>query len=166
MSIVLKWLCVGAAVMGPTVAMARCGTGETIMSCTAKKGAKAINVCLNDGEVSYAYGAPGKAPELTLAEHIATVNHTPWNGIGAMMWETAAFENNGYSYSVWMGVDRMSQEHPIEASVEVLKGNKTVATVSCDAGSVTAGFWALSDAKKALNLCWDLDQSVWVGCSN
>lgn len=149
----------------PGLAAAACPTGaEPVLSCTARGGAMALDVCLADQEVSYAYGAAGGAPDLRLHRNIADVSARPWNGIGRSLWEEVTFENAGYAYLVFMSVDRMDPAAQPEGGVIVQQGGNDLARVDCDAGSVTAGFWAVSDAKARAGLCWSPERFAWARC--
>ena len=149
-------------------AMAACpiGTG-TVLSCTARGGTKVLDVCLDSGAgvISYAYGAPGRAPELFLERAIAGIEHRPWPGIGRSIWESTVFYNQGYAYEVFISVDRMAENQPAIGGVLLQKGGKEVAQVDCDAGSADIGLWAVSDAKEALGLCWDQGAQIWNTCT-
>jgi len=151
---------------GSVMAACRAGT-DTVLSCTARGGAKALDVCLDTGagEISYAYGAPGRTPELYLSRSIAAIDHRPWPGIGRSIWESTVFYNNGYAYEVFTSIDRMAENQPPIGGVLLYKGRQQVARVDCDAGSAEIGLWAVSDAKDALGLCWDQGAQIWNNCT-
>lgn len=136
--------------------------GGTVLSCTAGGGAKSLDVCISGSDITYRYGPRGGAAELTLRAHVAQVEHQPWPGIGRAIWENTTFRNGSYAYEVHAGFDKIDQTD--SGGVTVFRGGAEIASVSCDPGSVTTGFWAVSDAKKAHGLCWDLNSHGWGGC--
>lgn len=163
MSIVIKsvfaWVCMAGA------ALADCPGGTTtVLSCTLGGGAKTLSLCIDGETIRYDFGKTGQAPELRLSEPVAKVAHQPWPGVGRAIWEATTFSNAGYAYEVWMSVDRLIEDAPQEAGVTVTKGDKTLAELRCDAGSVDAGFWAVDDAKEAQGICWNMHSFAWEGC--
>ncbi len=139
-------------------------TQNTVLSCTAKSGSRVLDVCIEGAQISYAYGRRGAPAELRLAEPVATIAHQPWNGIGRSIWEATTFMNAGFAYEVFISVDRMAEGQPITAGVAVMQGARDVARVDCDPGSAEIGLWAVSDAKQALGICWDLSRFAWAPC--
>lgn len=148
--------------------MAACPIGtETVLSCLARGGTKALDVCIDQtaGVVGYSYGPPDGAPELSLSQTIAQVDHRPWPGIGRSIWEATVFYNAGYAYEVYISVDRMARDQPVSGGVALYRGDRTIAQIECDAGTAEIGLWAVSDAKEALGLCWDQGAQSWNACT-
>lgn len=144
---------------------AACAPGEvTVLSCTAKSGARVLDVCIGGDQISYAYGRPGQPPELRLTEPVASVAHQPWNGVGRSIWEATTFFNPGHAYEVFISVDRMAEGQPTASGVSVQRGGAEVARVDCDPGTDRMTLWAVSDAKQALGLCWDMGLFAWGPC--
>ena len=160
---VLTFVCM---VSGQILAACPVGT-QTVLTCTAKGGAKTLAVCIDPGraEISYAYGNPGRQPELFMSRSIDEIDHRPWPGIGRSIWESTVFYNQGYAYEVFISVDRMAEDQPPIGGVVLRKDNHQVAQVDCDAGTAEIGLWAVSDAKEALGLCWDQDRQNWNKCT-
>ena len=146
---------------------AACGAGETtVLSCTARQTTRLLEVCIAGDLIRYSYGKPGRAPDLSLSEPVATVLHEPWAGVGRSIWEETTFLNEGHAYEVFISTDRMDETHPTDGGVSVTKGGAEVARIDCDPGSATIGLWAVSDAKAARGVCWDPGNHRWGGCSN
>ena len=146
--------------------MASAGTAtasETVLGCTAKGGAKEIAVVIDGDTISYSFGPAGGAPDLQLSEPVATVLHQPWSGVGRAIWEATTFTNAGYAYEVWMSVERQEDAVP-SGGVAVLQGEAEVARIDCDPGSARVTLWAVSDAKEAQGICWDLQTFSWGSC--
>lgn len=128
-----------------------------------------VSVCYDDSTAVYTYGAPGQTPELTLRENIATLDYTPWPGVGRAIWETVTFRNGDYRYSVTGGLDRISSESP-DAAVETTSfGGVTVSqdeVVIADLTCATKGLafeWAdtLFAAKTAAGATYDPATYSW-----
>lgn len=166
------------AASGAPAAAAQCSSSEaTFMSCTFNNGAKAVDVCLHEHNVTYAFGPTGKTPELALSVPIMDADYTPWPGISTV-WEEMAFHVDDISYVVSAGVTR---SYPEDENAEIqadIWGNigvyrdydragsaQTLATLECDKGSVEFQWGtAFSDAKQALGQCWSPENHAWQAC--
>ena len=136
--------------------------GDEAFSCQI--GAKRVEVCYWKGMLSYRFGREGK-PELVLNEPLETVAFTPWPGIGSSLWETVAFQNEGYTYEVWTSVERDPEAtEPRSGGVRVLQGDQTVAELACDRGTATP-MDTLYDLKDGIGQCWDMKARTWGLCS-
>lgn len=134
-------------------------TGDALLTCAI--GAKQLAVCADMGSLIYEFGPKGN-PELTLKSDMATGPVTPWPGAGGSIWESAVFHNDATSYEIWISVDRNDDAHLMEAGVDVMKGEVTIASLTCDPASLTSnGVFALSDAMGAAGYCWNLDLQAW-----
>jgi hypothetical protein len=164
---------IAALVLAAPMAAAACPDGSTtFLSCTMSGGAKALDVCYADGVATYAFGPAGKTPDLALAEPIATLDYVPWPGIGSAIWETVTFRNAGYAYEVAGSIRRGPDETTADdtdmlvtqkGQISVMQGDRPVATLLCDPGSVSFDWTeALSDGKRAAG--YELDQATreWV----
>lgn len=155
--------CLAYLTAGP--AGAACLPDETtVLSCTARNGAKTIDMCMAGGYVRYAFGPRGGAPELTLSVPVRDIEHHPWNGIGRSIWESTTFRNAGHAYEVYISVDRVAENNPTSGGVTVLNSGTPIAQVDCDPGTATITIWAISDAREALGLCWDTSDFRWTAC--
>jgi len=117
----------------------QCGDfGTTAFACMIEKNSKIVSVCVNNNKIMrYRYGAAYSAPELEL--YASTVDNFDGfynHGVGRYLWHAATFSNAGYNYVVSFSVDRLDENHPIEGSIQVLKGDKSVATLKCGEQSI------------------------------
>ena len=145
------------AVSSPALAC----TGDLILSCTAKGGTRALEICLEGDAFTYAYGPVGRAPELTLREPLTNGTLYPWQGFGRAISETIGFWNGPFRYDVSYSVDRLDENHPSEGSVAVMRDRTEIAYITCDPGSAELGLFAAQDGMAALGLCWSKDAEGW-----
>ncbi|MFO1203890.1 MAG: hypothetical protein U1E58_14765 [Tabrizicola sp.] len=136
---------------------------EEVFSCPIGK--KVVEVCSFRGELTYSFGREG-SPEIILYEPLETVAYTPWPGIGRAIWDSVAFENEGVTYEVWSSFDKMDENAVLEGGVNVLKGDKTLASLTCDKGSVERGLDFITDLKAGIGQCWSYDSQSWTGDCN
>lgn len=103
---------------------------ETVFSCLTGK-SKLIEVCDAGKTLSYSFGFPNSRPEIvvTVPRHKASTYQ--WKGIGRYISYAVNIPNGNTVYSVFWGVDKMSDEHGIEAGVNVEINKKWVASVQC-----------------------------------
>ena len=135
---------------------------DTVFSCPIGK--KTLEICHAKGLLTYSFGRGGK-PELIISERLETVAYTPWPGIGRAIWDSVAFENEGVTYEVWTSFDRMDETAVMEGGVNVMQGDKTLATLTCNKGSVGRGLEGLSDLKAGIGQCWDYESRSWSLCN-
>ncbi|GHC48188.1 hypothetical protein [Neogemmobacter tilapiae] len=135
----------------PEAALADCAEG-TFLSCTIK--GKALDVCVAGDRVTYAFG-PAGVPELELSEPLSALTHSPWSGVGRSIWEGLGFRNEGYTYEAYLSFDRLNQAAGMEGGVTVLKGEKIVTQLACDAGTVEGHFDTLTEAMAGQGYCWN-----------
>lgn len=96
---------------------------SVIFSCnTTNK--KNIRLTLQGNNLKYEFGTPGKSPDIAVSVPRSKTNYEPWNGIGSWMTSSVTIPNGDYSYQVFYGTNRMSDDHPVEAGVNVLRGVK------------------------------------------
>ena len=144
-----------------TPASAAC-QGDEAFSCTIGK--KTLEVCSWKGALIYSYGREGK-PELTIAEPLETVAYTPWPGIGRAIWDSVAFQNEGVTYEVWTSFDKMDENAILEGGVNVMQSDTTLASLTCDKGSVAHSLDPISDLKAGIGQCWAPTAQVWATCN-
>lgn len=150
-----------------SVAQADCASpDQTFMSCTLEKSGKSLSVCVENANAVYRFGPKG-APELTLSEPLASVDYRPWNGVGSSIWEEVRFHNKGVTYAVYGSIHRIAADEGDgpnhSGGVEVLKGEKSLARLTCVQTSVQFPWVdAISDAKRAVGLTWDQTAGAWV----
>ncbi|MDV4168160.1 hypothetical protein [Rhodovulum sp. FJ3] len=118
-----------------------CPTASTeVFSCTFKGGAKAVSVCLADGngdtQAIYGFYKTAGGVEKEITRPMAEMTATPWNGIGNFISESVTFEaGGGYAYEVWWGAER-SNDSEVEGGILVLENGAQIAALNCDGGSV------------------------------
>lgn len=121
-----------------------CPTNTTeVFSCTFKGGAKAVSVCLADGngdaQAIYGFYKTVGGVEKEITRPVADMTATPWNGIGNFISESVTFEGGGgYAYEVWWGAER-SNDSQVEGGILVLEKGAQIAALNCDGGSVDSG---------------------------
>ncbi|WP_395543183.1 hypothetical protein [Neotabrizicola sp. sgz301269] len=162
LSLGLATLCL---VLAPLSAQADCPTAEaTVFSCQIGK--KTLTLCHWKGALTYSYGVAGK-PDLTIAEPLESVAYTPWPGIGSSIWETVAFQNQGYIYEVWTSIERdPDSTQPLQGGVNVLKGEALQAQLTCDTGTASNPLDGIYALKESIGQCWDFDSRSWQGSCN
>ena len=111
-------------------AYAQCTGGKTIFSCTTTKG-KQIEVCDMGKTINYSFGKKQAKPEIVVQAPRETASTYQWSGVGRTMSYAVDIPNGKTSYSIFWGVDRMTEAHSIEAGVNVLNNGNLVATVNC-----------------------------------
>lgn len=163
----MRFLLLLPVLASPAFAACPAGT-ETAFACSFSSGRKAVDVCYGPETVSYAFGRPGRAPELTLSVPLAEVDYQPWPGIGRAIWETVTFRSGDVSYTVFGNIDRPVEagtEPEVTGGIEVRRGETVLATLSCDPGTVDFAYGGgLHDAKTALGQCWDPGAQRWSVC--
>jgi hypothetical protein len=136
--------------------------GDTAFFCQIGK--KTLEVCHSTGTLTYSFGRAGKQ-ELTIAEPLETAAYTPWPGIGRAIWEAVAFQNQGTTYEVWTSIDKMEKDAVLEGGVNVMQGDSTLASLTCNPGSVSQSLDAISDLKAGIGQCWNPEARAWGGCN-
>ncbi|NIY79982.1 hypothetical protein HCZ23_10950 [Celeribacter sp. HF31] len=121
--------------------------GTEVFSCTFNGGAKAVELCdaiWEDGDmVSYGFFKSNGEVEKEILQEKVTLSYTPWNGMGTYMSDSVTLSaDGGYAYEVWAGGEQ-SAEAALEGGINVLQNDDVIATLSCDAGSVTSDLGAL-----------------------
>jgi len=111
---------------------AKCEKGmKTIFSCKVKKSKKLLEVCDANKKITYSFGKANKKPELSIAIPRSEASTYQWEGIGRDISYSVYIPNGKVVYNVFWRADRMSDEHEIEAGVEVNKNDKVLATIYC-----------------------------------
>ena len=137
--------------------------GDTVFSCPIGK--KTLDICHSNDLLTYQFGAKGK-PELIISEPLETVAYTPWLGIGRAIWDSVAFENEGVTYEVWSSFDKMDESAVLEGGINVMEGDKTLATLTCNKGSVGMALDTISELKAGIGQCWDFETRAWTTACN
>lgn len=126
-----QWMMVVMMGLLAAGAQAKCpGASKTVFACQTTKG-KQVEVCDAGKTIGYSFGKPGATPELALNVPRSQASTSQWQGVGRYMSYAVDIPNGKTVYSVFWGVDRLSEEHDIEAGVNVLINGKQAATVMC-----------------------------------
>ncbi|WP_333817355.1 hypothetical protein [Tabrizicola sp.] len=149
------------ALIAASPAHAAC-QGDEAFSC--RIGKKTLEICYWKGALIYSFGPIGK-PELTIAEPLETARYTPWPGFSRSIWDSVAFLNDSTTYEVWSSFDRLDENAVLEGGVNVIQGDKTLATLTCDKGSVARSLDAISDLKAGIGQCWIHETQAWDSCN-
>lgn len=116
----------------PLSAHAACQSEQqTVFSCTTTKG-KVIQVCDQQQHLEYSFGKPSQKPEIVVQVERSAASTTQWPGVGRYMSYSVEIPNGKTVYSVYWGVDRLSEEAAISAGVNVEVNGKHAATVQCN----------------------------------
>lgn len=114
------------------LALAACPSGsETLFFCNTKKANKRIEVCDAGKTISYSFGKKGQKPELAISVPRSAASTYQWQGIGRYISYAVNIPNGAYNYNVFWGVDRLTEEHAVEAGVNVEKKGELLTTVYC-----------------------------------
>lgn len=117
--------------ISPITVQAACQSEQqTLFSCMTAKG-KRIQLCDQQQTLEYSFGKPSLKPEIVVQAPRSVASTSQWPGVGRWMSYTVEIPNGKTVYSVFWGVDRLSEEQGIEAGVNVEVEGKHVATVKC-----------------------------------
>ena len=155
-----------AVICLPMGAAAACygDAGTPLFHCTIEGGKTEIRVCLQDSAAYYAYGPPGRAPDIVFSRHVQDIHMTPWPGISRTYWEELAFANGAFEYRIHHSFDR-NGELPQDGTLTVARNGLQIAELPCAAGTIsTADFSPLFDAKEESGQCWNFDTRSWGRC--
>lgn len=109
---------------------APCGDEQVLFHCYTTTH-KEVRVCDRGTTLEYLFRSPGLAPELLLPVPRKQAVVGSWSGIGRSMDTSLAFPNGDVTYTVFWSVDRLDEEHPVEAGVAVERNGKQIARVLC-----------------------------------
>ena len=83
-------------------------------------------------DYSFGYlGQPGAKPEIVVRTPRAEASTYQWQGIGRALSYSVQVPNGNALYRVYWSLDRLTENHPVDAGVEVEISQKHVATVKC-----------------------------------
>ena len=109
---------------------AECKNSKTVFSCTTTKG-KQIEVCDADKTIDYSFGKAQGKPEISIQVPRDQASTFQWAGIGSSISYAVDIPNKNTTYNVFWNADKNSEDHPVEAGVNVLVNKELVATVNC-----------------------------------
>lgn len=116
---------------------AKCEQSKTLFSCITTKG-KQIEVCDAGKTISYSFGKPQQKPEIAVQVPRELASTYQWAGVGRTISYAVDIPNGKATYSVFYGVDRLTEDHAIEAGVNVLINNELVTTVNCSGKDIVS----------------------------
>ena len=97
---------------------------------------KTVEVCDLGTKISYSFGRAGRQPELALAVPRNQATSYQWQGIGRYMSYSVTIPNGNTKYEVFLSVDRLSDDHPLEAGINVSVDDRHLATIECAPNSL------------------------------
>ena len=125
------FICAAVALSIPAVAAAACEkSSKTVFSCLTAKG-KQIQVCDSGKTIDYSFGKPNATPDIVVRVPRSKASTSQWQGIGRYISYSVEIPNGNTTYGVYWGADRLTDEHAIDAGVNVEIDNKLVASVKC-----------------------------------
>lgn len=92
---------------------------------------KEVEVCDAGAQISYRFGRIGQVPEMALSIPRAEVTTWQWPGIGRHLSYSVTIPNGTTRYRVFFSVDRLSDDHDIEAGIDVEINGEHVARIPC-----------------------------------
>lgn len=129
--LIVKVIFVSFCLVFFSTSYAECAAGnKLVFSCTTQKG-KLVQVCDSSNTIDYSFGVPYKNPEIYLKVKRNLVTTTQWTGVGSWINYSVEIPNGKTIYSVFWAADRNSEDHEIEAGVNVEVNKKHIATVKC-----------------------------------
>ena len=114
---------------------ASCKGSKTLFSCLTTKG-KQIEVCDAEKTIGYSFGKPKGKPDIVVKVPRDQASTYQWAGVGRSMSYAVDIPNGNTTYNVFFGVDRLTEEHAIEAGVNVFINKDLVTTVNCSGKNV------------------------------
>lgn len=109
---------------------------KVLFSCLTEKG-KQIEVCDTGKNISYSFGRPHVKPEIVVSVARDQASTSQWNGVGRYLSYAVDIPNGETVYNVFFSTDRLSNEHSIEAGVNVMIKNNLATTVNCSGKNIT-----------------------------
>lgn len=117
-------------------AYAICEVGsKTVFSCMTAKG-KQIEVCDAGKTIEYSFGKPKVKPEIVVKVPRKDVSTSQWDGMGRYISYSVNIPNGSTTYNVFWATDKLTEEHAVEAGVNVETNNKLLATVNCSGKNI------------------------------
>lgn len=112
-----------------STSFATCKKDQLVFSCVTKKGKK-IEVCDKKSAIEYSFGKLNTKPEISINIPRNKATTFQWDGMGPMSY-SVNIPNKNTIYNIFWSMDRMSDEHTIQAGVNVFIDEKFAATVEC-----------------------------------
>lgn len=86
-------------------------------------------MCDADKTIDYSFGKPGATPEIIVRAPRSDASTFQWQGVGRYLSYTVEVPNGNTTYSVFLGADRLSKRHAVDAGVSVEVNKARVALV-------------------------------------
>lgn len=120
--------------VGSTPAISsECNSGSALVfSCVTAKG-KRIQLCDAGATIDYSFGKAGAEPEIVVRAPRGAASTFQWQGIGRYLSYSVQVPNGATTYTVFWGMDRLTEGHPVDAGVTVEINGKFAAEVKCNA---------------------------------
>lgn len=119
----------------PGLARACSAPEMLVFSCTTTK-QKYVEVCDAGKTISYVFGRKGGKPELSLSIPREEATTYQWKGFGRYITYSVNIPNGSTVYSVFSGLDRLAEDHPLEAGINVMSDGAHIATIACRSETV------------------------------
>jgi hypothetical protein len=123
-----------AILVAPSTATACPQGSKPIFACDTTT-RRHVEVCDSGRTIHYAYGRPGARPELAFSVPRQAATTWQWPGVGRYMSYAVDVPNGDTVYSMYWGMDRMTEMHEVDAGIAISVDGKDVATVHCTPGS-------------------------------
>lgn len=91
---------------------------------------KEVQVCDRGRTLEYTFGTPAE-PELLLSVRREEARTFQWKGFGRWISYALSIPNGDVTYTVFSGLDRMTDEHESDTGVSVTKGDEQIARIKC-----------------------------------
>ena len=143
-------ICLALTAAPPALAGEYCQLdGTELFACTFQAGKKAVELCdavwMDGAMVSYGFFRRGGAVEKEIVTDMAGLTVTPWSGVGTTMSEAVTIHaGDGYGYELWWEAPRGTTGEET-GGITVLKDGETLATLTCDPGSLHQDLATLFD---------------------
>jgi hypothetical protein len=108
---------------------ANCDANKTLFFCNTVKG-KQIEVCDAGDTINYSFGKKQKT-EMSIKVPRDKASTYQWDGMSSSISYAIDIPNGDTTYTVFFNADRISDEHAIQAGVNVLVNKNLVTTVNC-----------------------------------
>lgn len=103
---------------------------KILLQCTTTNG-KQIQLLDQGKTLKYSFGK-ANTPELVLNVPRSQVLYHPWGGVGRWISDSIDVPNGDTNYSIFYGVDRLTDAHAVEAGVNVEMPNGKYSQVLCN----------------------------------
>lgn len=114
----------------PIAASGKGEEGALIFACTTVN-QKFVKVVDNGATIKYSFGKKGKKPELVFSVSRSAASTYQYQGFGRYVAYAVSVPNNGVTYSVFYGYDKLSADSQVDAGIVVKTVNGKETTIPC-----------------------------------